>query len=81
MDHAPDVNPLHAPLVLAGIPLLLFVVIAAAVYLPALMRGERIAPGRPGVENQWLGGPRQGTAELAAPDTDASEAGGASGRW
>lgn len=80
----PDNDPvdmLQALLVLAGIPLLLFVVITVAVYVPALMRGERIAPGAPAVDNQWLGGPRKSAGELAAPDTESSEAGGASGRW
>ena len=50
--------------------------------LPAsLVRGERIAPGQPPVENQWLGGPRTGTAELKGPESEDAEAGGASGRW
>lgn len=75
------VNLLHAVLLLGGVPLLLFVVIVVATYLPSLVRGERIAPGAPTVENQWLGGPRRGTAELAGPDSDTSEAGGASARW
>ena len=75
------VSALHALLVLVGIPVGLFVVIAVAVYVPALVRGERIAPGAPAIENQWLGGPRKGTAELAAPDSEESEAGGASARW
>ena len=74
------VSVLHALLVLGGIPLLLLVVISLLVYLPALMRGERVAPGGTR-ENQWFGGPRQGTSELAAPDTEESKAGGASGRW
>ena len=51
------------------------------VYLPAMVRGERVAPGGAARENQWFGGPRKGTAELAAPDTEESKAGGASGRW
>jgi len=72
---------LHALLVLAGIPLLLFVAIVLAVYVPALVRGERLAPGAPGLENQWLGGPRKSTSELAGPDSEESEAGGASARW
>ena len=75
------VDMLDALLVLAGIPLLLFIVIAVAVYVPALVRGERVAPGAPAVDNQWLGGPRKSAGELAAPDTESSEAGGASGRW
>lgn len=78
---AESVDMLNAVLLLAGVPLLLFVVIAGAVYVPALVRGERIAPGAPHVENQWLGGPRKSAGELAGPDTATSEAGGASGRW
>jgi hypothetical protein len=76
-----DVSVLYALLVLGGIPLLLFVLITLAVYVPALIRGERVAPGEPSVEDQWFGGPRKGTSELAGPDTDESKAGGASGRW
>ena len=74
------VDPLHAILLLGGVPLALFIVIAVATYLPALIRGENITPGGPTVEDQWLGGPRT-SGELAAPDSEASVAGGASGRW
>ena len=76
-----DVNMVHALLVLGGIPLLLFLVIAVAVYLPSLVRGDRITPGQPAVEDHWLGGPRTGTAELKGPESEDAEAGGASGRW
>ncbi len=58
------VDTLHALLVFVGIPLLLFVLIAIAVYVPALVRGERVAPGAPAIESQWFGGPRSGTHEL-----------------
>ena len=75
------VDMLHAVLLLAGVPILLFVAIASAVYVPALVRGERIAPGAAPVHNQWLGGPRKSAGELAGPDGATSEAGGASGRW
>lgn len=74
------VDGLHALLLLGGIPVLLFVVIVVATYLPALIRGESIAPGGPHVDDQWLGGPRT-SGELAAPDGETSAAGGASGRW
>ena len=80
-DSPGDVDMVHALLLLGGIPLLLFVVITVLTYLPALIKGERIAPGAPAVENQWIGGPRKSTAELAAPDSKESEAGGASARW
>ena len=76
-----DVNMVHALLILAGIPLLLFIGITVAVYLPSLIRGERIAPGQPPVSDQWLGGPRTGTAELEGPTSQDADAGGASGRW
>lgn len=75
-----DVSALYAILLLGGVPLLLFLLIALAVYVPAMVRGERVAPGAT-TENQWFGGPRKGTAELAGPDSDESQAGGASGRW
>ena len=59
----------------------LAVVIAVAVYLPSMIRGERLLPDHSGGEAQWIGGPRQGAAELPAPDGDDSRAGGASGQW
>ncbi len=77
----PAIDKLEAILLLAGLPLLLFVVITFLVYAPSIIRGERIAPGQPGTENQWLGGPRRSAHELSAPDTEDSQAGGASGRW
>lgn len=80
----PDADPidtLGAIGLLAGVPLLLALLIGLAVYVPALARGERVAPGAPEVEDQWLGGPRKGLGELAGPDSVDSEAGGASGRW
>jgi hypothetical protein len=80
-DQSRDVNMVHALLVLGGIPLLLFIAITVAVYVPSLVRGERIAPGQPPIENQWLGGPRTGTAELKGPESEDADAGGASGRW
>ncbi len=78
----PDpVSTLEALLIFAGIPLLLFVLIWAAVYLPAIARGERVSAGSATVEDQWIGGPRKTTSELAGPDGDQSQAGGASARW
>ncbi len=77
-----DVNPVMAAFVIVGGPLALALLIAAAVYVPALVRGEQIGrPGAPTVENQWLGGPRRSAAELAGPDSEGSQAGGASARW
>ena len=76
-----DVSTLHALLLLGGVPLLLFVLIWLAVYVPAIARGERVTAGSASTENQWIGGPRKTTSELAGPDGDESQAGGASARW
>jgi len=77
------VDRLHTLLIFVGIPLLLFILIAIAVYVPALIRGERVAPGTPALESHWFGGPRSGTHELesGSDSVDASDTGGASGRW
>lgn len=78
----PDpVSALHALLLLGGVPLLLFTLIFLAVYLPSLLRGERVTPSGTAADDQWFGGPRKGTAELAGPDNGDSKAGGASARW
>jgi hypothetical protein len=66
-------------LLILVIPVVLSIIIALLVALPGLVKGEGFSGGHAG--GQWLGGPRKGTAELAAPDTEASEAGGASARW
>lgn len=76
-----DVDPLHALLLLAGLPLLIFVVITLAVYLPAMIRGEKLTPGPAEQPTTWFGGPREGSRELAEPDDETSAAGGARGRW
>ncbi len=68
-------------LVLGGIPLLVFLVIVALAYGPALARGESVKPGAQPLESQWLGGPRKSGGELAAPDAEGSKAGGAGGSW
>ena len=73
-----DVDMLYALLLLAGVPLLLFVVIAVLTYLPALVRGEKLAPGA--ADDQWFGGPRQGAKELES-GVQAEETGGARGSW
>lgn len=78
---ADDVDPVYAVLLLGGVPALLTLVITLLVMVPG--RGERHALAGP-AEDQWFGGPRQGTAELPpAETTQAGEAatGGASARW
>jgi hypothetical protein len=76
-----SLDVLHSLGIFVGAPLLLFALIALAVYLPAMVRGEKLLPDHSAGEAQWIGGPRQGVAELPAPDGDDSRAGGASGRW
>lgn len=72
---------------LVGIPVLLFLLITLAVYVPGLVRGERVAPGATGPEDQWLGG-RRHTGEIAltpsssgGADDASTPGGGASARW
>jgi hypothetical protein len=81
----PPVPMQQVLLVLVVLPLLLIALITAAVYVPALVRGERVAPGAAPVEDQWFGGPRGGTRELEAgsdrDETAKGETGGAGGRW
>ena len=81
----PPIPPLQALLIFVGLPLLLFAVIGAFVYVPAMARGERVAPNAPEVEDQWFGGPRGGARELESGDRGEpaaqSETGGAGGRW
>jgi len=78
-SHPEDVSFLHALLVLGGIPLTLFVVIAVLVSVPGWISGAAAAGTTTDIE--WFGGPRQGTTDLAEPDDDESKAGGASVRW
>jgi hypothetical protein len=69
----------HLLVLILAIPVGVAVVISVLVALPGLVKGEGFTGGRP--EGQWIGGPRRGTSELAAPDDENSQAGGASARW
>ena len=76
------VDPLHALLVLGGIPLALFILIGLAVYLPSVLRGEGIAPTQ--AEDHWLGGSHKTAGELQSAQagrTESDETGGGSGSW
>lgn len=77
----PAVDNLQALLFLVGGPIVLFVLIALAVYVPAMIRGERLLPDHGAGEAQWLGGPRPGAHELAPAEHDDTRTGGASGSW
>lgn len=67
--------------IVVAAPVGLALLIALLVYLPSMVRGEGVAAGAGRGESQWFGGPTHGTAELAGPDGEGSEAGGAGVRW
>lgn len=79
---AGEVDNLHALLLLVGVPLLIFVLIALAVYVPAMVRGENVS-ALSSRDDEWFGGPRQGTKELPSGGdlAESSETGGARGTW
>ena len=83
-DPAP-VPQLQALLIFVGVPLLMILMIAAAVYLPAMARGERVSPVASPGQDQWFGGPRGGAREIESADRGEqardSQTGGAGGRW
>jgi len=86
-DPAP-VPVLRDLMIFIGIPLLITLLLIAAVYLPGIIRGESVAPAGAHTEDQWFGG-RRATAELelatsareADEPEDARDTGGASGTW
>jgi hypothetical protein len=77
------VDFMHTLLVFVGIPLLVIVLVALAVYLPSIVRGESIAPAGIRPDDEWFGG--RADAELAIEarkvGVGADETGGASGSW
>lgn len=80
----PETDPVSivgALLLLGGVPLLVFLVTAVAVYAPSVARGESLAPDSQVARSRWIGGPRRSPEELAPPDDEDSEAGGAGGTW
>lgn len=76
-----DVDALHALLLLGGVPVVLFFAITLLVLVPALVRGEKLIPSAPAVDDQWFGGPRQGVKEIESGDEAPRETGGARGSW
>lgn len=77
----PPVDLLHALLLLGGVTLAVLLVVTVLSIGPALARGERLTPGPATTQNQWIGGPRRSAGELAGPDGETSQAGGAGARW
>jgi hypothetical protein len=83
---APDVPFMHTLLVFVLIPLACIVLLVLAVYVPAVVRGESVAPAGVRAEDQWFGGRRDAheSAQQAIEqrkDTPSDETGGASGSW
>jgi hypothetical protein len=81
-----DVPFLHTLLVLGGIPLLGIVLLALAVYLPSIVRGESVAPAGARADDEWFGGRRDPheSAHQALEqrkDVPTDQTGGASGSW
>lgn len=61
-------------------PVAAAIVIALLSVLPALAKGEKLTGQSGTADDQWLGGPLGGTAEIE-PSGAAKDAGGASGKW
>jgi uncharacterized BrkB/YihY/UPF0761 family membrane protein len=88
-EDTPSVAPLHAILVLAVIPLGLFLLITLLVYIPSMSKAQSYQPGQAWRgESTWFGGPRGGLEaadSAAAPQIGSGESeltrGGAGGRW
>ena len=74
-----EVGFLELLLVIGAIPVALAVLIALAVYLPAMARGENVRPGGGDTADEWFGGPRSGPAELETRGVGTT--GGGSGSW
>lgn len=81
-----EVSVLQLLVVTLGIPAVLFLLIAAAVLVPALAKGEKLLPNN-GTPDQWFGGPGRPTGELGSGSAAAGgtreigRTGGASGTW
>ena len=88
-ENTPSVSPLHALLIIAIIPIGLFVLITVLVYVPSMVRGERYQPGQAWrSEPEWFGGPtqrprrrRRGRPARGRPGRLREHLGGTSGRW
>jgi hypothetical protein len=77
-----DVSFMHALLVLGGIPLACIVLLALAVYLPSVVRGESLAPAGARAEDEWFGGRRDAEKALESRTSGSTDdTGGASGSW
>jgi hypothetical protein len=88
-EDTPPVSPLHVLLVLAVIPIGLFLLITLLVYIPSMSKAQSYQPGQAWRgEPTWFGGPRGGLeaadsagGRQAGSDRPELTRGGASGRW
>ena len=75
-----EVGLLDILLLILVFPLGLALIITLLTLIPALARGEKLTGQANTADDQWIGGPRGGTAEIE-PSGAAKDAGGASGKW
>jgi hypothetical protein len=76
------VDFMHTLLVLVGIPLLVILLLALAVYVPPIVRGESVAPAGARADDEWFGGRRDAEKALEASTSGSGDqTGGASGSW
>lgn len=68
-------------MIILVLPVAAAIVISLIVLLPGLLRGEGLGIKAAEQGGEWFGGPRRGTSDLAEPDGEDSQAGGASARW
>ena len=84
-DTPADVSFMHTLLVLVLVPLGVIVLLALLVYVPAIVRGESVAPAGVRPDDQWFGGrgdPHESAHKaIEARQGAAEETGGASGSW
>ncbi len=75
-------SALELLLILGGIPLAVIALLALAVYLPSMMRGQSSEPALAFQQrSEWFGGPRKGVEGTPEPTAQSEDKGGAGGRW
>ena len=75
-------STLNAILLYSVVPLALLLIIAALVWLPGMVRGNRYRPTRGwGAAPRWFGGPADPAAAVESAQTGDLVRGGASGSW
>lgn len=81
-EPGPGLSILSTLLIFLGGPLLLFVLLAAFVGIPALLRKPRYQPGRPWEHDPvWFAGPEDPHEALTTTRPGRAQGGGASVEW